>query len=148
MWAAWNIIAKAGLGASASIILAATTEVPDLIRGLGRLKVPAVMVSIASFMMRYLEVIAGELTRMRQAMASRGYDPRWLSQARPIAYGAGAMFVRSYERGERVHQAMLSRGFSGEMPDLGHPAATRRDWLTSALLPLLAVMVLILTVTW
>jgi cobalt/nickel transport system permease protein len=49
-------------------------------------------------------------------MASRGYDPRWISQARPIASSAGALFVRSYERGERVHAAMLARGYTGEMP--------------------------------
>lgn len=128
LWGMWNILAKAVLGASVSIVLTATTEIPDIIRGMGRLKVPALFTSIAMFMVRYLELIAEELRRTRVAMISRGYDPRWLWQARPIASSAGALFVRSYERGERVHEAMLSRGFSGTMPNLGHRRATTEEW--------------------
>lgn len=141
LWAAWNVLAKASIGASVSITLAATTELPDIIRGMERLKVPAVMTSIASFMIRYLELIAGELGRMRVAMTSRGYDPRWLWQAKPIAASAGAMFVRSYERGERVYDAMLSRGYTGTMPDLGHRRASRKDWLTVVAMPALGIVV-------
>jgi cobalt/nickel transport system permease protein len=107
---------KALLGASVSILLTATTEIPDIIRGLSVLRVPPLFISITTFMIRYLELIVDELGRVRVAMASRGYDPRWISQARPIASSAGALFVRSYERGERVHAAMLARGYTGEMP--------------------------------
>ena len=128
LWGAWNIVAKALLGASVSILLTATTEIPEIIRGLGLLRVPAIFTGIASFMIRYLELIADELARVRIAMTSRGYDPRWLHQARPIAASAGSMFVRSYERGERVHAAMLARGFDGEMPDFGKRRATRSEW--------------------
>lgn len=129
LWGAWNILAKAALGASISIVLTATTEIPDIIRGLGKLRVPALFISIAMFMVRYLELISDELRRMRVAMTSRGYDPRWLHQTRPIASSAGALFIRSYERGERVHSAMLSRGFTGEMPNLGHRTAAPKEWL-------------------
>jgi cobalt/nickel transport system permease protein len=122
LWGAWNILIKAVLGASVSILLTATTEVAAIIRGLGRLRVPHVLVAIASFMIRYLELVAGELGRMRIAMASRGHDPRWIHQARPIASSAGALFIRTYERGERVHAAMVARGFNGEMPALDRPA--------------------------
>lgn len=134
LWGAWNILAKAVLGASVSIVLTATTEVPYLIRGMGVLRVPAVFTSIAMFMVRYIELIADEVRRVRVAMASRGYDPRWLSQARPIASSAGALFVRSYERGERVHAAMLSRGFDGEMPALGYRRANGSEWIVTAAL--------------
>lgn len=133
LWGMWNILAKAILGASVSIVLTATTEIPDIIRGMGMLRVPALFTSIAMFMVRYLELIAEELRRTRIAMTSRGYDPRWLWQARPIASSAGSLFVRSYERGERVHAAMLSRGFSGTMPGLGHRRATTEEWLLVAL---------------
>ena len=138
IWAMWNILAKATLGATASILLAATTEVPEIVKGFGRLRVPPVITGIASFMIRYLEVIAGELARMRIAMTARGYDPRWLSQARPIAASAGTLFVRSYERGERVYDAMLSRGYNGVMPALDTRAATNREWIAALALPLLA----------
>jgi cobalt/nickel transport system permease protein len=113
---AWNILAKATLGAGASVLLVATTEVPAVLAGLRRLRVPAAITAIAAFMIRYLEVIAGELHRMRVAMTARGYSPSWLAQTRPMATAAGALFIRTYERGERVHQAMLARGFTGDMP--------------------------------
>ncbi|MGF1616598.1 MAG: cobalt ECF transporter T component CbiQ [Acidimicrobiia bacterium] len=147
VWAMWNILAKAALGATASILLAATTEVPEIVKGFGRLRVPPVITGIASFMIRYLEVIAGELTRMRTAMIARGYDPRWLSQARPIAASAGTLFVRSYERGERVYDAMLSRGYNGVMPALDTRSATSREWLGTLALPLLATVVALIAMT-
>jgi cobalt/nickel transport system permease protein len=121
-----------------SILLAATTEVPRLLTGMGRLRVPATLTAIASFMVRYLELLAGELRRMRIAMASRGYDPRWLWQARPVATSAGALFIRSYERGERVHAAMLARGYTGTMPEIDERRATTREWLAGALVPVVA----------
>ncbi|CAN5868104.1 MAG: cobalt ECF transporter T component CbiQ [Euzebyales bacterium] len=138
LWGTWNIIAKATLGAGVSILLAGTTEVPQLLRGLERLRVPPTLTTIAAFMVRYLELLAAELGRMRTAMTARGYDPRWLWQVRPIAAGAGALFIRSYERGERVHAAMLSRGYSGAMPTIDERVASRREWLAAASAPLTA----------
>lgn len=142
LWAAWNIVAKATLGASASVLLGATTELPDLLRGLERLRVPAAFTSIASFMIRYLDVISGEMRRMQVARMSRGHDPRWIWQVRAVASSAGALFIRSYERGERVHLAMLSRGFTGALPplDLGD-RADRRQWLTALAVPTVALVV-------
>jgi cobalt/nickel transport system permease protein len=138
LWGMWNVVAKATIGATVSILLAATTEVPRLLTGMGRLRVPATLTAIASFMVRYLELLAGELRRMRIAMASRGYDPRWLWQARPVATSAGALFIRSYERGERVHAAMLARGYTGTMPEIDERRATTREWLAGALVPVVA----------
>lgn len=138
LWGAWNIVAKATLGATVSVLLAATTEIPRLLRGMTRLRVPTVLTAIAAFMVRYLEVVAGELGRMRTAMTSRGYDPRWLAQARPMADAAGALFIRSFERGERVHAAMLARGYTGTMPVLEEESATARDRLVAAVPPLVA----------
>lgn len=135
LWGAWNVVAKAGLGGTVSILLAATTEVPGLLTGMTRLRVPSALTMIASFMVRYLELLAAEVRRMRIAMASRGYAPRWLWQARPVATSAGALFVRSYERGERVHAAMLSRGYTGHMPDVHQPRATARGWVAAAMVP-------------
>ena len=67
-------------------------------------------------MVRYSDVLLDELRRMRIARLSRGHDPRWLWQSRAIGATAGTLFVRSFERGERVHIAMLSRGYDGRMP--------------------------------
>lgn len=141
LWAAWNVMAKASLGAVTSIVLAATTEVPDILAGLQRLRVPALLTSIAGFMIRYLELIVEEIGRIRVAMASRGYDPRWLWQARPIAASAGTMFIRSYERGERVYDSMLARGYTGVMPDLRRSDPSSRDWVIGSILPATALLV-------
>jgi cobalt/nickel transport system permease protein len=141
LWAAWNIMAKAVLGASLSILLTATTEIPEIIRGMGVLRVPVLFTSIAAFMIRYLELISEEFGRMRVAMTARGYDPRWLTQARPIATSAGALFVRSYERGERVHSAMLARGFTGEMPAIRRVTVDSGQWfLVLAVVAVFAVV--------
>jgi cobalt/nickel transport system permease protein len=147
VWATWNIVAKATLGATASIVLSATTAVPDLLHGLTRLRVPRVPVAIVAFMVRYLDLLAADqLRRMRTAMTARCHDPRWLWQARPIASSAGVLFVRSYERGERVHQAMQARGYTGTMPELDDRRATGRDWASAAVPGIVAVAALVAVV--
>lgn len=144
LWAAWNIIAKASLGAATSILLVGSTEVPDILAGMARLRVPAVFTAIAGFMIRYLGLIVDEIGRIRTAMTARGYDARWLWQAKPIAQSAGAMFIRSYERGERVYDAMVARGFTGTMPDLRRRDPALQEWLVGALLPVLGIGVLVI----
>lgn len=141
LWAAWNVLAKATLGVAATVLLAATTPVPQLLDGLERLKLPRAMVLIASFMVRYLDVVIEEARRMRIARASRGYDPRWLWQARPIAASFGALFIRAYERGERVWLAMVSRGWTGALPALEELAAPRAQWAAAFALPAAAAAV-------
>lgn len=116
LWDLWNVAAKSSLGAMGSILLASTTEAPDVVRGLETLRLPRSLTAIMGFMVRYLDVVAGEMARMRLAMRSRGYRPRWLGEVGALARAIGSLFVRSYERGERVYRAMLSRGFAGRMP--------------------------------
>ncbi len=132
MVSAGHVLARSVLGVTTSIVLAGTTELPRLLGGLDRLRVPPVLTQIAGFMLRYLEVVTGELARMRTSMTSRGYDPRWIGQARPIAAASGALFVRSHERGERVHRAMLARGYTGTMPRLHDDTVSRADWVRVA----------------
>jgi cobalt/nickel transport system permease protein len=138
LWGAWTVLAKGGLGISASVILVATTEIPDVLRGLDRLRVPRVLTAIAGFMVRYLDVVTGELRRMRVAMVARGHDPRWFWQVKAIALSAGALFIRSFERGERVHQAMAARGYTGTMPNLDDEHATPAEWAGAMIVPLTA----------
>ena len=146
LWATWNILAKAGLGATMSIALSATTPVAELLHGMTRLKVPRLLVAIIAFMLRYIDVLVEQLGRMRRSMVARGHDPRWLWQVKPIASSAGALFVRSYERGERVHQAMLARGYTGVMPTVSEQQASTKEWLAVLLCPFSAVVVLIVAV--
>lgn len=135
---AWNILAKGTLGVLTSLTLAATTPMRDLLLGLQRLRAPALVLTIATLMLRYADVIAGEARRMRLARIARGHDPRFLWQAGATARGIGSLFVRSYERGERVHLAMLSRGWTGTMPTTGTAAAARTQWLAALAVPAVA----------
>jgi cobalt/nickel transport system permease protein len=116
--AAWALLVKGTLGVLASLTLAATTEPRDLLAGLERLRVPNLLVQIMGFMVRYLDVVTDEMRRMRVARESRGFTARDVRHWPVIARSAGALFIRSYERGERVHLAMLSRGYSGTLPRL------------------------------
>jgi cobalt/nickel transport system permease protein len=135
LWAAWNILVKGTLGVAATIIMAATTPVAQILRGLERLRMPRVFTAIAGFMIRYTDVVTAEMRRMSVARESRGYNPRWLWQAKALGSSAGALFIRSFERGERVYLAMLSRGFDGSLPVLEEQAASRREWLASLAIP-------------
>jgi cobalt/nickel transport system permease protein len=114
--AAGGLLMKGTLGVLASLTLAATTEPEDVLRGLQRLRMPDQIVQIMGFMIRYLDVVTGEMGRMLTAMRSRGCDPRSPRHWPALARSLGALFIRSYERGERVHLAMLSRGYNGTLP--------------------------------
>jgi len=140
LWGAWTLLAKGTLGVAASIVLVSTTPIPDLLDALHRLRVPRAFLLIAGLMVRYLDVVVGEVRRLQVARTSRGDDPRWLWQGRAVAATAGTLFVRSYERGERVHQAMLARGFDGTVPAPTDTIAPR--WLPALLLPAAALGVM------
>jgi cobalt/nickel transport system permease protein len=143
LYGGWNILAKGTLGVFASLLLAATTSTRDLIVGLDRLHCPPVLTQIATFMMRYLTVLTGEAKRMRLARISRGDDPRFLWQLKGFAAGIGTLFLRSYERGERVYLAMLSRGYAGRMPQAWQAdgAATAAQWSAAAALAVIAAAI-------
>ncbi|MGA7097443.1 MAG: cobalt ECF transporter T component CbiQ [Acidimicrobiia bacterium] len=147
LWGAWTILAKGTLGVSASIVLAATTPAPELIRGLDRIRVPRVLTAIISLMIRYLDIVVEEFSRRSIAMASRGYRPRWFWQVGPMAVSAGSLFIRSFERGERLHQAMVARGFNGRMPSFGEPVATGAEWLAGLAVPAVVTVMAVLAGT-
>ncbi len=128
----FNILAKGTLGVVAAILLSATTRPRDLIVGMQRLRVPGLFVTILSFMVRYLDVVVDDMRRMALARAARGFEARHLGHVPVVAKAAGALFIRSYERGERVHLAMVSRGFTGTMPQLGAPPSRPRQWVALA----------------
>jgi cobalt/nickel transport system permease protein len=146
LYGAWNIFAKGTLGVLASLLLAGTTTMRDLILGLDRLRVPTVFTQIATFMLRYLDILADDARRMRIARLSRGYDPRFLWQVKAFAISIGALFLRAFERGERVYLAMVSRGYAGRLPRIDQEVASPRQWAVSALLPVAAAGIAVVTV--
>jgi cobalt/nickel transport system permease protein len=137
----WNVLAKGTLGVVAAIVLSATTSPRALLAGLERLRLPSTLVAILSFMVRYLSVVSDDLHRMRIARESRGYRGGRAGHLKAIAGGVGALFVRSFERGERVHLAMQSRGYTGRMPLLSESGAARVQWVEGLAISLAAVVI-------
>jgi cobalt/nickel transport system permease protein len=144
LWAAWNIFVKGTLGAAAMMLLASTTPITAILLGFQKLRVPRPIVAIAGFMIRYTDVIASEMRRMQVGRQSRGYDPRFLWHVRALASSAGTLFIRSFERGERVHLAMMARGYERGMPDLVADETKPGDWLTALSVPAVAGAVCLL----
>lgn len=105
-------------------LLTAATGISELMRAFRDLRLPAVMVSLLEFTIRYIAVLEEELERMRTARKARCYSMgRSLFDRRTfqtLGQLVGVLFIRSYERGERVYNAMLSRGYTGEIKCCGH----------------------------
>jgi cobalt/nickel transport system permease protein len=108
------------------------------------------MVQIASFMLRYVNVISDEMERMKVARESRGFIATGIKHWKVIATSAAALFIRSYERGERVHLAILSRGFDGNLPTLVTDTVTKQHWISALSVPVLALIfsLLFLVIGW
>jgi len=121
------VIVKSWLSVLVSGLLVATTPFPDLLSALRSLRVPAALTATISFMYRYLFVLVDEALRMQTAREARSAGPGrtvvW--RARVLGGMIGSLFIRSYERSERIYAAMLGRGFAGEIRTL-----TRPTWQT------------------
>lgn len=108
-------------------LLTLTTSVPALLHALAALKMPPLLVAILASMYRYLAVLIEEFSAMRRAALSRNLmnSRRW--QRLVVGNMIGSLFIRSYERGERVHQSMLSRGYTGIPRMAAVPQSRHRD---------------------
>ena len=138
-----GIVVKGTLGVMTAIILSTSTTAREILRGLERLRLPVLMVQIASFMLRYVNVVNDEMERMRVARISRGFEATGIKHWRVLATAAGALFIRSYERGERVHLSMLSRGYEGILPYDQPPHISKKVWLQAMLYPLVAAIIFV-----
>jgi cobalt/nickel transport system permease protein len=124
-----TIALKSWISVQAALLLTFTTPFHDLVDGLRELRLPRIMVAIISFMYRYLGVLGDEAGRMNRARSARsaegaahraGGSLRW--RAGVTGSMVGSLFLRSYERSERIYAAMQARGFDGELRHLPGPA--------------------------
>ncbi|MCF4167401.1 cobalt ECF transporter T component CbiQ [Zavarzinia compransoris] len=128
MMQAVTIGLKANAVILALMVLVGTMEPVTLGHALHRLRVPAPLVHLLLFTVRYVEVLHAEYLRLRQAMKARGFRPgNSLHTWRSFGYLIGMMLVRAVERSERILGAMKCRGFTGAIPLLAHLSFTRRD---------------------
>jgi len=146
-----SIIARSLLSVQIAILLTASTPFPDLLHALRHLHLPRMLTGILAFMYRYPFVLNDEavrLLRARQARSARPPSstsrPGWIWQGKVTGAMVGQLFLRSLERGERVHQAMLARGYRGHIYTLRPHIITPRDWLfaLAGILCLLAIQLL------
>jgi cobalt/nickel transport system permease protein len=133
-----TIALKSWISVQAALILSFTTPFHELVDALRELRLPRIMVAIISFMYRYVDVIADEAGRMGRARAARSAAPRgrgggnlrW--RARVTGAMVGSLFLRAYERSERIYAAMQARGFDGELRYLPGPPLARSALAWSA----------------
>lgn len=140
---ALDMAAKASLSVACVAALATTESLAGITRGLQRLGAPALFVTLMNFTFRYLYVLREETLRMKRARDARAFGGRWLWHARVIGAMIGSLFLRSIERAERVHQAMVSRGYSGGAFAVSRRALTATEWVLMA-----ACLILLVAVRW
>jgi cobalt/nickel transport system permease protein len=133
-----TIFCKTAISVQAAVLLTFTTKFHDLIEGLRQLGLPLIFVGVISFMYRYLAVLTGEASRMMRARAARsarladtkdGGSVVW--RAKVVGSMVGSLFLRAYERSERVYDAMRSRGYDGQLMTLSHRGSLQAvEWVT------------------
>jgi cobalt/nickel transport system permease protein len=128
-----TIVWKSWISMQAALLLTATTHFLDVLRALQALHMPKIIVALMSFMYRYLFILVEEAQRLLRARDCRsaaltgsgGGSVLWRAQV--TGRLVGTLFLRSFERSERIYVAMLSRGYSGELRSLRAQALARRD---------------------
>lgn len=135
-----SIVIRSWLSVQLAILLTATTQFSDLMHALRHLHVPQLLVAVISFMYRYLFVLADESMRLMRAREARSARPvgagrsggTLLWRARVAGHMVGQLFLRSYERSDRVYNAMLARGYRGHFFTLNPHVMRPSDWLIAA----------------
>ncbi|TLM65479.1 MAG: cobalt ECF transporter T component CbiQ [Deltaproteobacteria bacterium] len=118
IWGGWlsclSIVVRALLTAAAAIVLVAITGFPAICEALERLGMPRVFAVQLLFLYRYIFVLADEGGRVARARQLRACGTKGLG-LRHFGPLVGHLLLRTWERAERVHMAMLARGFAGEV---------------------------------
>ncbi|MEE9496423.1 MAG: cobalt ECF transporter T component CbiQ [Desulfobacterales bacterium] len=132
----------------AFIALIATMPLATLGHALHRLRVPEKIVHLLLMTYRYIFVIEQEYKRLLRAAKIRGFQPGTnMNTYRTYSYVIGMLFVRSAARAERVHQAMLCRGFKGKFYSLQEFQPGMADWLFSIIMTVMIIGLIVMEVS-
>jgi cobalt/nickel transport system permease protein len=123
-----SIMARFALTAGTALVLVAITGMPGVASALERLGAPKVFATQLLFLYRYIFVLAEEAMRMTRARSLRSFGGRGM-ELRPYVRMLGQLLLRTYGRARRVYDAMLCRGFDGEVRSTAHLRFTPRDWM-------------------
>ncbi|MCX6594761.1 MAG: cobalt ECF transporter T component CbiQ [Acidobacteria bacterium] len=97
-------------------VLVVTSGIPQILWALEKLHAPQVLVMTANLMFRYFDLLLDEYGNLVRARSSRCSGPLSIARIPMLASEIGLLFIKSWERAERVHAAMVSRGFTGSLP--------------------------------
>lgn len=146
-----SIVTRSWLSVQVAILLVAATQFPDLIHALEHLHMPRMLITIIAFLYRYIFVLSDEVLRLLRARQARsatlpnqrsGGSIRWRAQV--AGNMVGQLFLRSYERSDRIYNAMLSRGYQGHIRTLNPHHTTTNDKILIALILLIFILLQIL----
>lgn len=111
-----------------TVSILGTSEVFSLAHALYHLRVPRKLIYLFFFFYRYISVLHREYDSLVAALKVRGFTPKTNHHTyRTYAYLIGMLFIRSYERSQRIYNALLLRGFKGSFPLIPHFQLERRD---------------------
>lgn len=110
-----GIVIRGLLSMQALLILIRSIGFIGIVRSMGRLGVPKFLTTQLLMVFRYIRVLIEEAASMKAARDARSFGVRHLS-IKMWGVLIGQLFLRSVDRAERVHRAMLARGFSGDIP--------------------------------
>ncbi len=129
---------------SAALLTAAmlgTTGFDETLGALGKLRIPNKLIQVLMFTYRYISVLSREMHRMIRSLNARGFRKRMDVRTMSIIGNfIGMLFVRSYERSERVYEAMVSRGYRGTVNSSVDFRIGYVDYVKGAVVMVLAVM--------
>jgi len=126
-----QITIKSNAIMAALIVLISSTPILTLGHALHELKVPQKLIHLFFFTYRYIHVIHREYLRLLNAMKVRAFNPGTnMHTYKTFAHLVGMLLVRSSDRAERVHNAMLCRNFTGRLYSLKHFSFNRTDCLS------------------
>ncbi len=111
-----TVVTKALISITVITVLTSTTGFERLLEGFEELRFPRLLLMLLGFTYRYQYVITDEVERMKRARDSRLWGGTFLWHSRILGQMAAMLFLRSYERSERIFLAMSSRGFDGIRP--------------------------------
>lgn len=117
IWGGWlscgSILLRAVLTTSVAIILVAVTGFPSICEAFEKLGMPKVFAVQLLFLYRYIFVLTDEAVRTSRARQLRTFGRRGFD-IRQFGSMIGHLLLRTWDRAERIHMAMLARGFAGE----------------------------------
>ncbi len=126
------------------VIMMGTAPFDVSMKALERLRVPVVLVQMILFSYRYIFVFLLEIRRMNTAMKARGFEKKTnFHTVATIGNFVGVLLVRSFERTERIYQAMLSRGYEGVIRTLFEYHAVATDYVKGSAVTLIAILIFI-----